>query len=233
MSVLSSIVSTALQGAQPPYAHMSEEDAELFYTTLNALLVYANEQLHVVRPQTLRVRPENPLMIYANGGRVSEELWRRRALVADFVRENPRGLSREQLAVARPWRYALRDAFCVLDATPDRLVAMNQDRLFVVGAMQDPADEHVHGTPSLDLLTLLPFKGGIVPSGMTLHLSPRPVAGALPSIVEQARELAARPVIATAHDLVAYARKIPDEENRVGPLFQRRVDEGFASGTLA
>ena len=30
MSVLSGIVSTALQGAQPPYAHMSEEDAELW-----------------------------------------------------------------------------------------------------------------------------------------------------------------------------------------------------------
>ena len=212
---------------------MSDADARLFYSTMNALLVYTNERLHVVAPQRLRERPENPDMLYENGAQVAEALWRHRALIEDFVRDNPLGLSRRQLEVARPWRGALRDMFTVVDANEDRAIYMNQDRLFVVGAMQDPADAHVHHIPSLMLLTLLPFKGGIVTDGKTLHLSPRPAPWAVPLITEQIAGLAAQRPIASSRQLTNYTRDIPDDENRVTERFQRIVDRGFASGELA
>ena len=109
---------------------------------------------------------------------------------------------------------------------------MNRARLFVVGAMQDPADAHVHHIPSLMLLTLLPFKGGIVTDGKTLHLSPRPASWAVPMICEQVAELAGRRPVASARQLLSYTREIPDDENRVTERFQRTVDRGFASGEL-
>lgn len=216
-----------------PYSHMNDDDARLFYTTLNSLIVYANQRLGVVDPATLREREETPCMIYHNGGRVADALWRNRRLVDDFVRENPMRLDSAHLECARPWRYALRDMFTVVGADEHGAVYMNRDHLFSVGASQDPADSHVHHIPSLMLLTLLPFRGGIVTSGMTIHLSDEPVPWAVPLIAQQAKEFYERPVITTADDLVAYASQIPDDVNLVTPRFQREVDRGFASGLLA
>ena len=217
---------------QPAYSHMDEKDAELFYSTINALLVYANARLGVVDPALLRERPDNPCMLFESGGQVSDELWKHRWLVEDFVRDNPFHLPDRQLEVARPWRYALRDMFCAIAADSDKAIYMNQDRIFAVGALQDDADAHVHTIPSLMLLTLLPFKGGIVTDGKTLHLSPRPHAWALPKIVSQARSLVGQPPIVTADELTAYASAIPDDEDRLTPRFSRAVAEGFATGVL-
>ena len=225
-------VGDVLESARAPFSHMSNEDARLFYSTMNALLVFANERLHVVDPELLRERPENPDMLYEHGGQVSDALWRNRWLVDDFVRDNPLAVSERQLETARPWRHALRDTFTVVDADEDRAVYMNRDRLFVVGAMQDPADAHVHHIPSLMLLTLLPFKGGIVTDGKTLHLSPRPASWAVPMICEQVAELAGRRPIASSHQLISYAREIPDDEDRLTERFRRVVERGFASGEL-
>lgn len=225
-------VGDVFERAKAPYSHMSEEDARLFYGTMNALLVYANQRLHVVKPSSLRPRPGCPDMLYVNGGRVSDALWRNRALIDDFVRDNPLGLSPAQIETARPWRHALRDMFTVIDANEDRALYMNEDRIFVVGAAQDPADAHVHHIPSLMLLTLLPFKGGIVTDGKTLHLSPRPASWAVPMICERVAELAGRRPIASSHQLIAYAREIPDDEDRLTERFRRVVERGFASGEL-
>ena len=213
-------VGDVFESAKAPYSHMSEEDARLFYGTMNALLVYANQRLHVVKPSSLRPRPGCPDMLYVNGGRVSEALWRNRAIIDDFVRENPLGVSPAQIETARPWRHALRDMFTVIDANEDRALYMNEDR-------------NVHHIPSLMLLTLVPFKGGILTDGKTLHLSPRPVSWAIPLIGEQIARLAAHRPIATAHQLEVYMRDVPDGENRVSERFQRIVDRGFASGEIA
>ena len=225
-------VGDVFRSAHAPYSHMGEADSELFYSTMNALLVYANRRLGVTDPALLRERPGNPRMLFEHGAQVSEELWRHRSIVDDFVRENPCGLSAEQLEVAGPWRHAVRDMFTAVDADGDRALYMNRDRLFVVGASQDPADAHVHHIPSLMLLTLVPFGGGIVSSGVTIHLSPRPRPQALPAIARQLSVLAGRPLVSTASELSLYGAAIPDGENRVTPRFQREVDRGFADGTL-
>ena len=65
-------VGDVFRGARAPYSHMDEEDARLFYSTMNALLVYANERLRVVSPELLRERPGNPDMLYENGAQVAE-----------------------------------------------------------------------------------------------------------------------------------------------------------------
>ena len=232
MSKQRSAIRRVIRSARAPYSHMDEKDARLFYDTMNALLVYANERLHVVDPADLRERPDTPCMLYEHGGQVAEVLWRHRSLVDDFVREGPLGVSEEQLACAAPWRHALRDTFTVIDASEDRALYMNDDRIFVVGASQDPADCHVHHIPSLMLLTLLPFKGGIVTDGKTLHLSPRPYSWAVPLIAEQAMRLAERPPVSTADELISYTRDLPDGENRLSPRLQRELDRAFESGAL-
>ena len=50
-------VGDVLLEARAPYSHMDEDDSRLFYSTMNALLVYANNRLHVISPKRLRARP--------------------------------------------------------------------------------------------------------------------------------------------------------------------------------
>ncbi|HBO61124.1 MAG TPA: hypothetical protein DD645_00220 [Olsenella sp.] len=215
-----------------PYSHMDEEDSGLFYDTMNALLVYANRRLRVVREDELRERPGAPHMLYEHGGQVAEALWRHRSLVDDFVLENPAGLDEEHLACARPWRHALRDTFTCVGANADAAAYMNRDAVFVVGAMQDDADAHVHAIPSLMLLTLLPFKGGIVTDGKTLHISQSPASWAVPLMAQRARELAGSRLVSTAGQLLDYVRRTEGGGSRVNRRIQRAVDRGFADGTL-
>ena len=101
-----------------------------------------------------------------------------------------------------------------------------------------PVCEVFAGIPSVvygffGVLVLLPFKGGIVTDGKTLHLSPRPRPEALPLIAEQLRDLCARPLVESSEQLLDYTRDIPDTENRVSPRFQKTVDQAFSQGLLA
>ena len=43
-----------------PYSHMDDDDATLFYDTINALLVYANNRLGIVDPSELHERSGAP-----------------------------------------------------------------------------------------------------------------------------------------------------------------------------
>lgn len=219
----------AQTGFYVPYSHMDDKDAELFYTCMGVLLSFANQRLGINEMGPLVVsEPENHMLTEA-GGRVSEELWKHRELVADFVRENPCGLTMEQLSVVAPWRYALRDVFVVIAANEDCAVYMNDDHLFAIGAMQDNADSHIHTIPSLLLLTLLPFEDGIVDDGKVIFLSDTPREKAIPLIKLQAHNLISEGVISTSVELINYSSALPDE-NRVPPLYQEAIDSFYAEG---
>ena len=211
-----------------PYAHMPDEDAELFYSTYGSLLAYANERLDVVdrdRPMVLCDDKDRRLTPW--GGRVSETLWAgHRALVDDFVDRNPYGLANEQLEVVRPWRWAVRDEFVAMVADADYVLLMNDDRAFAMGAMQDDAYDHVHAVPSLLLLTLLPFKRGIVCDGKTIFLSDECPNGAEDQLADQLQYLASLKVVSWAWQLEEYSKGLSDE-NRIPPDYQRQLDEAL------
>lgn len=210
------------QRPRVPYSHMDEHDEDLFYETLAELLTYANRVLGVVDEPTASLRGDDRHLL-DRGAVVSEELWRHRWIIDDFADTNPLGVAREHLEVARPWRHAVHDAFTCIDATRDYALYMNDCRAFAVGAMRGNADAHVHGIPSLMLLTLLPFRGGIVTDGKTIHLSRSPMPGTLGLIAQQARELVRAGVITTADELVAYERAHPGE-SQVSTRLQRTID---------
>ncbi len=218
------------QRPRVPYSHMDEHDEDLFYETLAELLTYANHVLGVVDDPTVSLRGDDRRLL-DRGAVVSEELWRHRWIIDDFANTNPLGVARDHLEVARPWRHAVRDAFTCIDANEDYALYINDHRAFAVGAMRGNADAHVHDIPSLMLLTLLPFKGGIVTDGKTVHLSRRPIPSALGLIARQARELVHAGVIATADELVAYEREHPGE-SQISARLQRVID-AYLSQLLA
>lgn len=211
-----------------PYSHMPDEDAELFYSTYGSLLAYANERLGVVERGRPLVQCDDKVhRLTPLGGHVSEALWAgHRSLVDDFVERNPYGLASEQLEVVRPWRWAVRDQFVCMGASADYVLLMNDDRAFAMGAMQDDAYDHVHAVPSLLLLTLLPFKRGIVCDGKTIFLCDKCREGAEEYFADQLHYLASRKVVSWAWQLEEYSKGLSDE-NRIPPDYQRQLDEAL------
>lgn len=206
-----------------PYSHMDEDDERLFYDTMEELLTYANQVLNLVDAPRVALHGDDERLL-GYGSVVSDALWQRPWIVDDFVRENPLGVSRAHLEVARPWRNAVRDLFTCVGANADAAVYMNTDRAFVVGALRGPADQHVHAIPSLMLLTLLPFKGGIVTDSKTLHLADELRPGMRTLIERDARKALRRGAVTTSAELVAYARTHRGTD-QISPRFQRMIDE--------
>lgn len=206
-----------------PYSHMDQADEQLFYNTLAELLTYANQVLGLVDAARVALHGGDKRLL-GYGSVVSDALWQNTWIVDDFVRENPLGVNPEHLAAARLWRHAVRDAFICIGADTDGAVYMNADRAFVVGAMRGPADEHIHAVPSLMLLTLLPFKGGIVTDGKTLHLANELRPGMLELVTQDARTALCRGIITTSAELISY-EQAHRGTNQISPRFQRMIDE--------
>lgn len=210
-----------------PYSHMDERDADLFFDTLAALLTYANRRLEVVPEERVSLRGRDTSQL-DRAAAVSEALWTHRGLIDDFVHENPFGLDGQRLEIVRPWRYAVRDVFTCIKASADSALYMNDRRVFAVGALTRDADAFVHAIPSLMLLTLLPFKGGIVTDSKVVHLGDEPAPGALPLIAQQAQDLLSIGVISHAGELIAYGRRY-EGVDQISPAVQSRIDEHFGS----
>lgn len=209
-----------------PYSHMDERDEALYYGTLDELLTYANQALGILDEPSVSLHGDDERLL-GYGAVVSEELWRHRWVIDDFVGTNPLGVTREHLEVARLWRHAVHDIFTCIDANADYALYMNGRRVFAVGAMRGDADSHVHAIPSLMLLTLLPFRGGIVTDSKTFHLSSEPAPGALPLIARQTSELMGAGVVSTAAQLVAYERAHRGE-SQISRSCQRAIDAHLA-----
>ena len=193
-----------------PYSHMNWDDACLVYSTLNELLTYANARLGIVKDVPIRIDGDD-LERKHDAARVGEMLWRNRWLIDEFVDHDPAGLGPERLALAAQWRHAVRATLTVMAADCDYVLYMGDDALFVVGAMESGADFAVHSLPSLALVTLLPFRGGIVVDGKIIRLSDEPVPEAVPIMVARCRELLLDgSVVSTAGELAAYCDSHPD-----------------------
>ena len=65
---------------------LTYEQADRFYTLINALLGYANERFEVVRELPL---PIVDLESQSKAALVAETLWDSVGIIDDFVRENP------------------------------------------------------------------------------------------------------------------------------------------------
>lgn len=210
-----------------PFSHMSAEDADLFYGTMAELLTYANRVLKIVDVPEVSLHGKDRQQL-GYGAVVSDALWQNRHIIDDFVRTNPLDVAPEHLEVARPWRHAVRDAFTCVEATRDWALYENGRRVFAVGAMRGNADSHVHAVPSLMLLTLLPFRGGIVTDGKTFHLAGAPRPWARPLVRRRTRGLVKAGVVSTTNQLIAYDQGHPGE-SRISGHWRRIIDDYMAS----
>ncbi len=206
-----------------PFSHFTDEDHHLFHNTMALLLTYANEVMDVVDRKRVNLCDPDERVMDA-GFIVSEELWQHREVMDLFVRRNPYDLPEEQLDIVRSWEYGVHGVFTCVDADADCALYLGRDCVFAVGAMDGDADSHVHAIPSLMMLTLLPWRGGIVTDSKTMHLSQQAYPWARDELTECANLLITSGHVAmTSEDLLCYWLT-HQGKNNITPRWQKQVD---------
>lgn len=114
----------------------------------------------------------------------------------------------------------LRDVFVCIDAKPDCLLCMNEDRLFAVSALNGPANMQVHEVPCLLLLALAPHAGRIVMDGPVTCLARTLRPGGRQLVADWLERAAARGVIDSAEGLLAYLDTLPADHDAGDKLRQ-------------
>lgn len=129
-----------------------------FYKLFDALMTYANDVLDV----DPRLRSRLPFdWEVEERASVIDEIWENRAVIEDFVRENPRGFDTVDLECVLSWRSALRGMFYVkIDAGGTRFLF--EDHVFDVSDLALPIAEMLTHAPLLVTTAILPFDGLIV-----------------------------------------------------------------------
>lgn len=182
--------------------------AQPFYRVMNPLLDYANDTLGTSPLETVRLDATDPCEL-DEASLVLDALWTHPELVSSFVRENPAGLSEQDLEIARGWRHPVTDAFVFVDAEGDYATAMNAERLFVVESLVRRISSQIRAIPSLAVLTLIPYRGQVVTDGRVIHLSDRPRPDATSVISRLLSRATLHGPITGADELLAYAATHP------------------------
>lgn len=203
------------------------DEVALFYRAMDNLLAYANRKLSVVDEEHPSLAGPDRSRGEA-GALVSERLWVNRWIVDDYVRTNPMQVSEAELQMVAPWRYAYRGVFVVARAVPEHLLLLDQNRAFCARNVGLPADVAVRAIPCLAVLTLLPFKGGIVTDSAYLRLDDDISASDVHELRQAARELTDLGVVASADDLIAYSAKLPDGD-LVPEVWRGVIEQTYAA----
>ncbi len=203
------------------------EDVAPFYRAMDGLLAYANKKLGIVSDEHPSLAGPDRARGEA-GALVSERLWANRWIVDDYVRTNPLQVSEAELEIVAPWRLAYRGIFVVAGATPEHLLLLDQDRAFCARNVGLPADVAIKAIPCLAVLTLLPYKGGIVTDSTYLRLEDDISAADVQDLRRAARELTDLGVIASAEEFAAYSSQLPDGD-LVPAIWRPVVEETYAA----
>ena len=155
-------------------AVLDSVQAERFLELYGRLLVYVNDRFDVVAGIDTYEEFSEAFLdeIYPIRERLYEE--GAEAIIADFVAENPAGLSESELEVLREWRdYEFCEFAAVVEHREDDTVFVEPEapRAFATTAIHDPFEQQFPN-PALPVilndLVLLPFEGEIVPDGWLL-----------------------------------------------------------------
>ena len=136
------------------------KQAKRFYRLFDMLIVYANSRLQV--SQRL-ITPYGDVDDYERFD-VVRALWEggdNRHIVADFVRENPRGLSPSDLREVARWEHAFFGSFAIARSGRD-VFFLYADHAIAVRGLTREVDAALSHVPTLAETALLPFENAVV-----------------------------------------------------------------------
>lgn len=144
-------------------------ELKLFFRLHRTVMFFVNQRLKVIAnnlatPEEFAALAPEVRLIVRNALVANVDL------IESFVAENPAGLSDDDLAIVRPWRYLIHGKFFVFRKLKKYTVFLSTDRqpvAYGVSALSQPFEDLIG--PNLPVLTqtvLLPYKEKIVYDGL-------------------------------------------------------------------
>jgi hypothetical protein len=147
---------------------LSPDDAQLFYKLLWGVQFYFNQQTGTFKDMTsadayAHLSSEKKI-------KVRDLLWKRPALMDEYIQANPDAFSASELEILRNWRNLfLKGTYYIFRHLKKGTIFIgDQDKVYFVSGLVTPLDEIVpsYALPQIVQTVLLPFKGVIVYDGL-------------------------------------------------------------------
>lgn len=146
---------------------VTDQDADLFYKLTGGLQFYVNQQNRIL-PNIDSLEHYNKLS-HEDTIQVRDALWNNPEMINAYVKENPDGLSDEELDIVRKWKQFISGNFQIYRFLKKHAIFIGEDsKVYGVLGTYDGLTEidYAYSLPVLVEAVLLPFKGAIVYDGV-------------------------------------------------------------------
>ena len=146
---------------------LAREDSDLFFKLMWHLHHYVNEQLHIL--DEIGSLEEYAQLPTSEKVQVRDALWENPALIDAYVKDNPAGLTTEELDIIRNWKRFVSGTFQIFRQLKKHAIFIGPDsRVYAVLGLRDSLEEIFSGWPLPIMVeaVLLPFKGKITYDGL-------------------------------------------------------------------
>ena len=145
--------------------HLSDEQCNRFFDTMDSLLTYVNDKFAVVENLDF---DEESVFGDAKISLVAKELWNNTDIIDEFIDENPYGLPASHLKTAAAWKNALPGYFTLVRYQSGCAILMNEVGVFEVAGVTAEISDQIGPAPAYVDLTLIPFDDCIVYDGFLM-----------------------------------------------------------------
>ncbi len=195
---------------------LNEGDYNQFIRLHHALLLYAGQKKGHVKGN-VSVEQFMADKDFGLKAKAREALYKDNQVLDGFLRENPFGLSAEEIDIAAGFRHRLSGRFIMMKQLKEHAIFTDDNYAYGVLALSTPLEMVMHYAtlPCMVEAVLLPFKGKIIYDGFLMPYNVRFGGGYRSSFNDQLKEAKAKYGIVTSLPFdgkEAWADKSPSEQ---------------------
>jgi hypothetical protein len=145
---------------------LSQDDAALFFRLMLGLQFYVSQQRKLA--PNINSCEEYKTLPSVEKLAVRNALWENPELIDTYIRENPDGLSPEELSIIGKWKGFVRGKFYIFRYLKNHAIFLGESKVYAVLGLYETFDDVFHGWPVPIFVetVLLPFKGKIIYDGL-------------------------------------------------------------------
>ena len=143
-------------------AHLTREDAKLFYKLYFALLEYTNNKHHLSSIKKIyKQNSINPNDLYP----INEYLWKNKNIIDDFIKDNPYKFNNDELKIIEGFKTGINDNFVIAGYDEEYTKLLNKEgKLYMIKGINCNIEDIIPNSelPLIINTTLLMFKDKII-----------------------------------------------------------------------
>ena len=181
---------------------LNDEQNDIFFDTMDALLYYVNDRFRVV--ENFELTGASPLDD-VKSSLVARALWDNVEIIDDFVRDFANRLPKRCLDLARSWKSALPGFYTLVRYQSGRALLMSEAGVFSVCGVTYELEDEIGPAPAYVEMVLLPFEDLIVYDGFLQAYDTERTASELQRIQDEFENCCAKGIALTGSEFAKQA----------------------------